>query len=337
MKENKVMRKLYHPLWIHLPAGALIVTGIVSVIQMLPLPARVPIHFDMAGQPNGYGSPWLGAGLMLGLSVFYLAVSALGDELWARHERRKRFNWLSLFDEAIIGFLVGMNIAALQVAREPQPVFHFPSTIVLPLMGLAVLAAIILEFKRPHVPSEEAVATEDATALKEKLTERFRAGQPATYWEAQDPWWMNLVIFATSILLLIGAVSTWRVILWSAVIQLVIALGIFVLYGGLRITVTQQKLSVRLGIFGLRLLILKKEQIAEIEVHQFSPLADFGGYGIRMNRQMVAFYFRGNRGVKVTTDRGKRYLLGSDHPDRLAAVLRAQQESGTGGTPVPES
>lgn len=57
--------------------------------------------------------------------------------------------------------------------------------------------------------------------------------------------------------------------------------------------------------------------------HAFNAVRDFGGYGIRANREMRAFFFQGERGVKVTTSDGRRYLIGSDHPARLAAVIEA--------------
>ena len=36
---------------------------------------------------------------------------------------------------------------------------------------------------------------------------------------------------------------------------------------------------------------------------------------------MKGYFFRGNRGVLIETESGKKYLIGSDHPERLAAVL----------------
>jgi hypothetical protein len=60
-----------------------------------------------------------------------------------------------------------------------------------------------------------------------------------------------------------------------------------------------------------------------VETHEFSPLRDFGGYGIRANKGMSGYFLRGNRGVKLTTANGKKYLIGSDNADRLAAVISA--------------
>ena len=66
--------------------------------------------------------------------------------------------------------------------------------------------------------------------------------------------------------------------------------------------------------------------ITNIETHSFSPLKDFGGYGIRINREMKAYFLTGNMGVKLTLSDGKRYLIGSDHPERLAAVIKALRQ-----------
>ena len=55
---------------------------------------------------------------------------------------------------------------------------------------------------------------------------------------------------------------------------------------------------------------------------EYAPLKDFGGYGIRFGKGMKAYILRGTRGVKITTLNGKKYLVSSDHPERLLAVLQ---------------
>jgi hypothetical protein len=39
----------------------------------------------------------------------------------------------------------------------------------------------------------------------------------------------------------------------------------------------------------------------------------------------------GNRGVFIETNKGKKYLLGSDTPDRLAAVIQSRRENRSTG------
>ncbi len=78
---------------------------------------------------------------------------------------------------------------------------------------------------------------------------------------------------------------------------------------------------------GFRVLRLNTAEVTSAELHQFSPLKDFGGYGVRFNREMKAFYLRGDRGVKITMTNGKKYLIGSDTPENLLAVIRAVREA----------
>ena len=95
-------RRLIHPAWTHLPAIAAITIFIVYLIAALPLPAMVPLHFTFNGKPDSYGSPWSVFGLTIGLSVFFILLSAFLDELWARQEKAKTFNWLSLLDDIVV-------------------------------------------------------------------------------------------------------------------------------------------------------------------------------------------------------------------------------------------
>jgi hypothetical protein len=95
------------------------------------------------------------------------------------------------------------------------------------------------------------------------------------------------------------------------------------MYGGMRTIVTREFVTVRLGVFGIRILRVKTFEIAATEIMQFSPIKDFGGYGIRYNGKMYAYFLRGNRGIKITLHHGLKYLIGTDHPEQLLAVIKA--------------
>ena len=44
---------------------------------------------------------------------------------------------------------------------------------------------------------------------------------------------------------------------------------------------------------------------------------------MRYSSGMKAYFLGGDRGVTIATSGGKKFLIGSDHPDLLAAVIRA--------------
>jgi hypothetical protein len=251
--------------------------------------------------------------------VFWLALFILIDELWARQENRKTFNWLALLDDGIIA---GVAAMVTQYGDFRQASVTAPGwPVVLTWVAGAVAAAAVIEYLRPYVPHERNYQPEDTSRLEAEIGAFVEEGRPWVYCEIQNPAWMSWGIVATVVAFLVGAYQAFAQARADAIVLGLVGLAMVFLYGGLRVMVTPERLQVRWGVFGIPLLRLRLAELTSVQVHEFSPLREFGGYGIRFNRRMKAYYFRGNRGVLVETERGKKYLIGSDHPERLAAVL----------------
>ena len=95
---------------------------------------------------------------------------------------------------------------------------------------------------------------------------------------------------------------------------------------------TPEKLTVRAGIFGLPLLRLKLANVATVEVVWFSALGDFGGWGFyrySFSQRAWGLFLSGGRGVIVQTKKGRRFLIGSKAPEKLAAATEAARISAT--------
>ena len=91
----------------------------------------------------------------------------------------------------------------------------------------------------------------------------------------------------------------------------------------LRTTVTDRDLTVSFGaLFPLYQRSIAKADIASFEAVTYSPLADYGGWGIKWGRSGLALNARGNRGVRLTLRDGRRVLVGSQRPEKLAEALR---------------
>jgi hypothetical protein len=192
-------------------------------------------------------------------------------------------------------------------------------------VGAAALAAM-LEALRPWHPSEEAVSVRDVSGIRSEVAARARAGERWIYWETQNPAYLGILVFGSSALLLVGAWQIWKVLPWVAPEMVIAAAGLALCYGGMRVSVTSERVEARLGMIGLRLLRVPLAELAVSEVRAFSPLRDFGGWGIRCGRGGYGYFWRGNRGVQLRTTQGKQYLVGSDDPERLAAVIAAARE-----------
>jgi hypothetical protein len=316
-------RKITHPLWTHLPAVAALVVLVVYLIMSLPLPAEAPVHFGFGGQADRYGSPWEVFGITIGLSLFFILLSAFLDELWVKQEKAKSFNWLSLMDEVVVGAMVGIGFGYLMTIRGGGESFAFPWDYFGWFCGGAVVLGVLVEMARPNRPSPQKLVAQENRALKEELQERLKDRASFVFWDSQNPAYITLLSTALPLIMLGSAVPSWFSAPWVSIMLIVVGLALVIPYGGQRTLVTPQEISIRWGLVGIRVFKLKIAEIADFSMHEFSPLKDFGGYGIRWNREMTAYYLRGNRGVKITTAGGKKYLIGSDHPERLLAVLQA--------------
>lgn len=146
-------------------AAALALYSFVLIETSLPhLPSRIPVHFNLAGQPNGWGSPhtlWV----LLGFQVL-LAGVLLSIPIWGRrfpqavHFGRRRLSdftpeqrervwplldqmagWMSV---AASLFFAAILRQAIRAAESSHPEFHqhwAPILFVGALAGLAVYYA----------------------------------------------------------------------------------------------------------------------------------------------------------------------------------------------------
>lgn len=109
---------------------------------------------------------------------------------------------------------------------------------------------------------------------------------------------------------------------WPTLLLAAVAILPASFYGGMRTTLTHDRITIRFGTPRYRVLRLNTEDVAEVALRSYMPLKEFGGYGIRANRHMSAYYLSGGRGVQLATREGKKRLIGSNHPQQLAEVIR---------------
>lgn len=66
------------------------------------------------------------------------------------------------------------------------------------------------------------------------------------------------------------------------------------------------------------------DRISRASVRQYSPLAEYGGWGLRISffGKGQAFNVAGNQGIQLVYDNGKKFLLGTQHPAAAEQVLK---------------
>jgi len=91
-------------------------------------------------------------------------------------------------------------------------------------------------------------------------------------------------------------------------------------------TVTRDAVEVRFGyLLPMYRRTIARADIAEARAETYSPIGEFGGWGIRGLGGNVALNARGNRGVRLTLRDGRRILIGSQRPEELAAALALER------------
>lgn len=85
----------------------------------------------------------------------------------------------------------------------------------------------------------------------------------------------------------------------------------------LRTVITEDGLEVKFWPFGRRRIF--KSEIKSARVRKYSPLREFGGWGVRFGRGGKAFNMQGNMGLQLEMQNGDKLLIGTRKPEELAA------------------
>ena len=96
------------------------------------------------------------------------------------------------------------------------------------------------------------------------------------------------------------------------------------LLNGLYVTVNAKKMLVQFG-FLFSPLKLDLPSIDSMEVRSFRPMRDFGGWGIKRNKDVKGYFMNGPLGLLITMRNGEQYMIGSDNPHHLVAIIDAMR------------
>jgi hypothetical protein len=90
----------------------------------------------------------------------------------------------------------------------------------------------------------------------------------------------------------------------------------------LRTFVTSEGLSFQFFPFHLKKHLVKIEDIEKCKAMEYSPLKEYGGWGIRYGFKGKAYNVSGNLGVKVHLKNGRNIMFGSQRHNEFAKALK---------------
>jgi hypothetical protein len=150
-------------------------------------------------------------------------------------------------------------------------------------------------------------------------------------------WWVHLAIWTCGIAAVFPIVELARgnvgsgegamsvpMAVWLLFLGIGVPLIIYALMGQLRARVTSEGVEASWGLLEIVRKRIPFREIEDVEAVTYSPLGEFGGWGIRMGgHKKKAWNIRGKRAVVFHLRDGTRFYLGSDYPERMIQWIQS--------------
>ena len=132
--------------------------------------------------------------------------------------------------------------------------------------------------------------------------------------------WALLGIGTVGVLLplLLTGQGLWALLLVATIQVLSMSLmAIFRLYT----RIDDEGVHYRMKPFQMKFKTIPWKDIDQIYVRKYSPVLEYGGWGIRFGLNGKAFNVSGNKGIQLVLKNGKRILLGTGKPDEASRKI----------------
>jgi hypothetical protein len=110
-----------------------------------------------------------------------------------------------------------------------------------------------------------------------------------------------------------------NIIMWVIWITFGVGLPLFIYYVKLIVEVREDGILIRF--FPLHSRFIPFRDLNSYEACKYRPILDYGGWGIRWGSKGWAYNVSGNRGVLLELSNGKRIMIGSQDPEKLARMI----------------
>jgi hypothetical protein len=283
--------------WASIPVLALHFSAVRS-----DLPARIAVHFDVNGRPNGWQSPEM----FLGFSTFFLllAVAVMSFVLLRSFRLRSLTVAVTLIHYFTIGVLFVVCWQVLDHAAFGRPMSDiWPMPGLLPVLALAFAVLALAQMpRRTMQPSSTGVLIAEEQHKSPTQLLWILPGVAVGLWIASSVPGLGRAIGIALI-----AIMAW--------------VGIAVL-DGFKYIVRSDGIQVK-GFF-LPLRFIPRSSIHSYRTEPWTGL----GYGIRLTSTGTAYIWGGKNVVNIATDHGN-VMLGHDSPERLIGDLDRMMKAGS--------
>jgi hypothetical protein len=107
----------------------------------------------------------------------------------------------------------------------------------------------------------------------------------------------------------------------------VLALLVFVLFSiQLTTQIDENGIHIKMFPFHLKTVSYPWSDLYSAEVVEYSPISEYGGWGLRISRKGKAFNVKGNKGIKIQTSDGRSRMIGTQKFEEAKEVVVSYQD-----------
>lgn len=133
-------------------------------------------------------------------------------------------------------------------------------------------------------------------------------------------WWFWLIM-----ILVVASAFYYEESTLEKIVVLVILIPFFLFILNLETEISSEGISVRFFPFHLKKKFFAWDEIVKAEVREYSPLLEYGGWGIRRGMSGVAYNVKGNMGLQLVLKNGKKILIGTQKAEELKQILAERE------------
>ncbi|WP_206476784.1 DUF1648 domain-containing protein [Microbacterium sp. KRD172] len=294
--------------------------AVAFIVAWLPdLPETIVTHWGPEG-PNGYASPalfvWVQAVLGLGLPLLLtLPILALMKNSWGVTCRL-----LAAISLGTAALLSVMFVGSVAMQRESNSSALGIGTVLALGFGALVVIGLIGWFVQPNVTTSAGQVSDEAS-----LHLRLAPGEKAAWFGAAAMGRPGIIGLAVSVLVLC-ATTVWVFVLgdssaWILAIVTLLLIALIAMTLVFRVRVNAAGLRVR-SVVGWPRWDIAASEIADVKVVQVNPMAEFGGWGLRIAVDgRMGVVLRTGEALQVTRSSGRVFVVTIDDARTAASVL----------------
>ena len=117
-----------------------------------------------------------------------------------------------------------------------------------------------------------------------------------------------------------GPMSGTKMLIYGAIALALVLVPVFLL--SIKMVTEVKNDAIHIRFFPLKREVIPFSEIATCDARQYSPIKEYGGWGIRYGTKGMAYNISGDHGVQLELANRKRLLIGSQRSEELAKTIK---------------